>query len=119
MNLQIVRIVDRGLPNKERLWLRATTNINLKFYVVIVTNYNTPNTVSNTPRFAYWFYDKNVKAGDNVVLYTGQGRNSESPNSSGGTNHFFYWGLPNSLWNKTGDCAILFEINTWQATKYE
>jgi len=119
MNLQIVQILDRGVPNKERLWLKAMADINLKFYIVVVTTYITPRTVSNNPKYTFWFYDKNVKAGDNVVLCTGKGVSSESPNPSGGTNHYIYWGLPDTVWNKTGDCAILFEINTWAATKYE
>lgn len=119
MKLQIMQIVDRGVPNKERLWVRVLADTNLHFYIVFDTVYLSPSGISSSQKHAFWFPSKSVKAGDNIILCTGSGVQSQAPNANGGTDHFFYWGLSNTIWNKIGDCAVLFEVNTWVTTKYE
>lgn len=122
MKLQLIQIIDRGIPNKERLHLRVLEDANLSYYIVFATTYLSPQAISNLQRHAYWFAPKNVKAGDEVVLYTGSGSPSESKIAlglPGRTAHFFFWGLPNTVWNVTGDCAVLLELNSWQTSKYE
>lgn len=119
MKLQIMQIVDRGVANKERLWIRVLADTNLQFYIVFNTVYTSPNAISSSQKHAFWFPPTPVKAGDNVVLVTGLGTQNRASNSSGGTDHFFYWRLPNTIWNQMGDCAVLFEVNTWVTTKYE
>lgn len=119
MKLQIVRLVDRGIPGKECLYLRALTDANLSFYVVFDTTYLSLDAISNEQRHAYWFPDTLVRAGDHIVLYTGVGTNTTTRNPDTSTNHFFYWGIAHTIWNNTGDCAVLFEVNTWETSRYE
>lgn len=119
MKLQIMQIIDRGKPNTERLWLRALADTNLQYFIVFDTVYTGPNAISNLQKHAFWFASKAVKAGDNITLYTGSGTQSENRNASGGTDHFFHWGLPNTIWGIRGSCAVLFEISNWETTKYE
>jgi len=117
MKIEIVKILDRGTANKERLWLRVLQDTNLQFFIVFDTTYTSTISISNLQRHAYWFYPKDVKAGDNVILHTKQGIPSESKDTSGTTNHYVFWGLDKTIWNNTGDCAVLFEINTWQTSQ--
>lgn len=119
MRLQIIGIVNRGAPNQERVHLRVLADTNLSYYVVLDTTYVSPTAISNLLRHAYWFPSQQVKAGDNVVLYSGVGANKSLPNPLGGTNHFFYWGLTQTVWNNTGDCAVLMELSNWQTSRYE
>lgn len=119
MRLQIVAIGNRGSANQERVHLRVLADTNLSYYVVLDTTYVTPTAISNLLRHAYWFPSHQVKAGDNVVLYTGVGVNMSLTNPLGGTNHFFYWGLRETVWNNTGDCAVLMELSTWETSRYE
>lgn len=119
MKVEIVRIVDRGIANKERLHMKVLADTNLTYYAIFSTEYATPTSVSSRPKLAFWFADMPVKAGDQVVLYTGSGQQKSERNSSGFTNHFFYWGQQITLWNKRGDCAVLLEISSWQTTVYE
>ncbi len=118
MKLQIVRIVDRGIANKERIQLTVLADTNLNYYVVFDTAYNTPNSISRFPKHVFWFPSLAVKAGDQVVLYTGFGQQKSEP-ALGRTNHLFYWEQKNTLFNKTGDCAVLLEITSWQTSPYE
>jgi hypothetical protein len=119
MKVQIVRIADRGIANKERLHLKVLVDTDLSFFVVFSTIYNNPSAISNTPQNVYWFPSTAVKAGDQVVLYSGFGQNKAEPASNGSMNHFFYWGQKNTQWNKYGECAVLFEVNSWQTSPIE
>jgi hypothetical protein len=119
MKLAIVRIADRSVPNKERLHLKALSDTNLSFFAVLATVYSSPTAISTLPRYVFWFKSKPVKAGDNIILCTAEGTPSEEKNADGTTTYFFYWGLKNTIWNKTGECAVIFEINSWQTSPYE
>lgn len=118
MNLQLIGISDRGVANKERLEISVLVDTNLYYYVVFDTRYSTPLAVNNIPELAFWFTSFPVKAGDRVVLFTGQGQQISIP-VLGQTIHYFFWGQPTTLWNNTGDCAVLLEISSWQTSKYE
>lgn len=119
MKLQIVNIVARRDRQNERLHLRVLADANLVYYVVFDTTYTSPTAISNKMRHAYWFQSRDVKAGDHVVLYTRPGQESQKRNDDGTMSHFLFWGLESSVWNNTGDCAVLFELNTWQTSRYE
>ncbi|MGB9072506.1 MAG: hypothetical protein WCC22_07515 [Terriglobales bacterium] len=113
--LAITGLYDRGVANKERLHITARVDANLSFYVVMTSNYS-PNrqTVMAGSRLAFWFNAFNVKAGDSIILYTGPGSYTTSKRPDGGTDHFFYWGLPSTLWANPDGCAVLCELNAWE-----
>jgi hypothetical protein len=119
MKLSIVRIVDRGVPQKERLFLRVLNDTNLCYYVVLATLYNTPTSLSSGWKSAYWFVPLPVKAGDSVVLYSCSGKFQQTKNPDGTTTHFVYWGATNPLWDTTGKCAVVMEISSWATSLYE
>ncbi len=117
MNMRIIKILDNGIANKERLWMKVLANTNLMYFIVFDTTHTSDNTISNIQRHAYWFSPKEVKAGDNVILYTRRGTPSEQRNADGSTNHFLFWGLDKTVWNNQGDCAVLFQVNSWETSK--
>jgi len=119
MRLEIIKMLDRGIPNKERLWLRVLADCDLTYFIVFDTTYTSANSISNVQRHAHWFTPKKVRTGDYVILYTGRGNPSESKNNDGSTNHFLFWGLDRTIWNRQGDCAVLFEVNSWMTSRYE
>lgn len=121
MKLQILRLADRGQPNKERLHLSVLADTNLIYYAVLDTVYlgGLLGGISNLPKHAFWFPSLEVRAGDQVVLYTGPGQPKSEPTLVGITTHFFYWGQPQTLWNKVGDCAVLLEVAAWQTSPFE
>jgi hypothetical protein len=119
MKLEIIKIVDRGVESKERLWLRVLADCDLTYFIVFDTTYTSSNSISNIQRHAHWFRPKKVKTGDYVVLYTGNGTSTEKANNDGSTTHFIFWGLEKTIWNQQGDCAVLFEVNSWRTSSYE
>lgn len=116
MRLEIINIYDRGIKSKELIWIKVLADTDLVNYIIFDTEYLDPNAISEAPKNTYWFQSKFVKAGDYVILYTGTGTPSESKNNDGSTNHFLYWGNRSTLWHKKTDCAVLFEINSWQTS---
>ena len=119
MRIEILDIVERGVPNKECLVLKVIAECDLSYFIVLDTVYLTPNSISSSNKNSYWFKPKKVKSGDYILLYSGIGKDSESNNTDGSVNHVMCWGKSNTLWNKEGDCAVLFEISSWQTTKYK
>ena len=117
MKLEIIQILDKGVENKERLYLRVLADTDLSYYIVFDTTYTSENTISNIQRHAYWFKPRKVKAGDYVILYTRAGNTSTRQNKDGSTNHFLFWGIDRTIWNKDDDCAVLFEVNSWMTKK--
>src|SRR5512139_4111797 len=98
MRLQIVRIADRGVPNKERLHLSVLQDTNLSYFVVLLSAYGSPNNVTNGALPAFWFSETSVRAGDQVILHSGSGTYSSRVEHNGSTVHFFYWGQPKTVW---------------------
>lgn len=60
---------------------------------------------------------KEVKASDVVMLFTKKGSNTSKKLSNSSTEYTTYWGLGSSVWNNTGDAAMLFQIYDWATTK--
>jgi hypothetical protein len=114
MRLGILGIEDRGVPNKERLYLAVLVSTNLSYYAVLDTEYTSDGRVVAIPKHAYWFGPRQVNPGDQVILYTGSGTDTSFNRLDGHTDHVMYWGLPSTLWNKSSGCAVLFEISSWE-----
>jgi len=114
MKLQIVRVADRGVPNKERLHLRVLAESTLAFYVVLRGKRVAHNQVSSGSVSAYWFPALPAKAGDQVIVYSGFGKNSSKLQIDGSTIHFFYWGSESLLWSSENDCAVVVEGSNWE-----
>ena len=118
MRLALAGIFDRGIPNRERVQLNVLADANLSYYVILDTTYINPQGISNLLRHAFWFPPQGAKAGEQVILYTGPGLHMSQRNLFGVTVHYFYWGLKNTIWNKSGDCAVLMELNSWATSPY-
>ena len=115
MRLKIVRIADPGVPNFERIHLAVLGDVNLVYYMLSVGHkFPNGNLLSGT-RAAFWFPNSFVKAGDNVILYTGSGNPSNTVRPDALTDHFVFWGMPNTIFNVPGSCAVLVEISAWES----
>jgi hypothetical protein len=115
--IQLVEILDRGIPNKERVHLAVLVDADLSFFVLLKTFRVAPlfTELASGVAPAFWFPTTRVLAGDQVVLYSGKGTNSRNAQSTG-TTHVFYWGLDKTVWNLTADVAVLVEALNWDST---
>ncbi len=108
-------IVDRGVPNQERLHLTVGRDSNAANYVVLLSSFSTPSrdSVLAGSRSSFWFPNRNLKAGDNVILYTKGGTESMQARPDGKQNHFFFWGSNQTLFPDPSSCVIVAELNNW------
>jgi hypothetical protein len=116
MNLQVITIADRGIPSRERLHIVALANTDLSYYVTLLSIRSLDGRVASGLRAAYWFGPRAVKAGDTIILYSGPGQDTTEIRPDGGTNHFYHWGLKNTVWGPPTSCAVLIEIINWQTS---
>jgi hypothetical protein len=117
MNLKIIAINDKGNIEKEVVWLEAIAECNLQYFLICDTTYTDQDHVSNELRHLYWMPNLTIKKGDLIALHTRVGTNSSALNDRKTTTYHRYWNLGKSVWNKDGDCAILFNVKTWKATR--
>ena len=69
----------------------------------------------NRPYHVFWFYPKDVNAGDEIVLYTKNGIDSTEDRGDHKV-HFIYWRLESSILSKE-DCVVLSEVDDWSVTR--
>lgn len=107
MELSIRNVQDTEDHESERLLIDVEADCNLASFIVFDSTYTAQNTISNKIRHSYWFWGKNVKKGDLVVLHTTSG--VDSSNETGDVHHF-YWNLGNNVWNNDHDGASIVKI---------
>ncbi len=115
MNLKVHSIDGKGDLSKECVWFEVLEDIPaLQYYMISDSTYTDASHVSNELRHVFWFPTMAVKKGDWIKLMTGTGTKSSSRNDRGTNTHVLYWKLGRTVWNKDGDCAILFKLADWK-----
>ena len=117
MDLKILAIHEQGKAAEEYVLLDVLKDCNLTNYGLADTTYTSSEKISNKLRHFYWFPPTLVKAGELIVLRTGTGTDDSYKNTGGKTVNRFYWGLKSTVWNNTGDAAVLFNFADWNTTK--
>lgn len=117
MKIRVRSYGGDGILSEERIGFQVLQDCNLKFFVVYHT-LKTEGGFFNRPIDVFWFYPKEVKTGDEVVLYTKAGVDNSRINEDGHTVHFLFWGLDHPILQK-GECVVLSEVTDWSVFKYD
>ena len=112
MNIKFRSIADSGVPAKERLILKVLSDVDVGEFVVFRATAR-DGIVTTGVKTVFWFPDKEVKAGDLVVLYTKKGAQSENLLEGGNRAHFFYWGISGTLWDDKSMAAVILHVSEW------
>lgn len=117
-NLKIHSVEHKGDLSKECVWVEVLADTSdLDHYLLCDTTYLDPNHISNELRHLYWFKKRVVKKGDWIKLMTKEGADTTAENNRNTTTHILHWKLGKTIWNKDGDAAVLFQVNTWNTTR--
>lgn len=112
MKIRIKSIVDKGVPDRERLVLRVLQDVDIGDFMLIRTGFE-GNHVTTRVVNTFWFPDRSVSAGDIIVVYSKRGYGKEKEISDGRTAHFFYWGQDTPLWNNDDVAPVLLHAPEW------
>lgn len=116
--LDIHSIEGKGNLSEECVWLDVMENISdLSYYLLCDTTFSDEHHISNALRHTFWFPKKSVAQRDWVKLMSKNGSPSTTSNDRGSTTHVLYWGLGHTIWNKDGDCAVLFKLESWKTKR--
>jgi hypothetical protein len=115
MKAKITTIADPGHISKERVVIKVSGDLDIGSFAIMEAGVRGGEITTGIVD-VYWFPDKEVAAGDIVVLYTKNGTPNEKALKSGGRAHFFYWGAVDvSKWQGKDVAPVLVEIAEWQA----
>jgi hypothetical protein len=117
MKLKVHSVENKGDLDKEVVWLEVIEPCDLSYYIIADNTYTAEGKISNELRHVYWFPSRNVAKGDYIALRTTNGSNTTTTNDRKTTTYIYYWNLGHSVWNKDGDCAVLFKLTTWNTTR--
>ena len=106
-----------GNLEEERVVCKVLADADVGRYLLGVGRYTVETNLSSNLSKVFWFPDKQVKAGDFIVLFTKSGTNREYANRSNSTTHAFHLGLDTVLWISPDMAAILFEAPEWNAKR--
>ena len=114
MTLELRRIADRGDPQRERVVLRATADVQIGNYATFRCRVGVEGDPLSGPVLdAYWFESRRVKLGDFVILYSKAGVKSQKKGERGSTSYFYYWNAKAPLWT-VGTVPVLVDTPTWE-----
>lgn len=110
--LKIISAYERGRITSEYLLIEVLRDTNLHNYIVFDSTYNEFHPASSEFHRTYWFPYCEVREGDYIYLYSGQGENRKSyDNALDYTEYLFYWGRKDAAWIKGSETAYVFRLN--------
>ena len=112
MNLKLRSIIAPGELSKERLTLKAQTDLDLGDYIVAQSGY-ADDSPTTTFFQTVWFPYKRIKKGDLVVIYSKKGTERERSLSTGKVAHFYYMDLTETIWDDPNTCALVLYAPEW------
>lgn len=115
--MKLIGIYDRGILDRERVHFQAETDIDLQFCVVMDTFFRDESSVQAGQRLCYWFAKKQIKAGENVVLYSRAGIDSTENRENGVVFHFFFRENSSVLYSDPKTTVSLMTIANWQTMR--
>ena len=113
--LTLVGVFDRGIPNKERIVLRANEIINLGQYGIMIGIRLEEGMASPIRDNLFWFGDAYVMEGDWIFVYTGpgEGKGAPVPNSQDRL-YSIHWGRKETILHHDELVPILFRVDAVQ-----
>lgn len=115
LELSVVGVFDRGVPNKERIALLVNETLNLGQYGLMVGVRASEGTAFPIRDNLLWFGDGLVSKGDWVFVYTGPGeaRATTLPNTNERV-FSIHWGRKQTFLHDRNLVPILFRVDAVQ-----
>lgn len=111
--LQLIGVLDPGVPGKERIVLKVEQKIDIGWYAIVVAIRGQPSGHSTPMRDnMYWIGSGSVEPNDWFFLYTGSGTQTTIP-ADGVHGKLFieFWGRPQTIFHDSLLIPVLWRLN--------
>jgi hypothetical protein len=119
--LEIIKVVDAGNLQTERVILRMAESASLINFVLINSNAaDDSGQVVDLNEFVFWFPDTMANQGDYVRLYSKAGRINTQQGTYDGRPavfHNFFWAKGNAVWNQESNAVVVIRVQNWLSKK--
>ena len=112
MKIEISSVSEKGNLEKERLVLTVKADTDIGEYALIQTDFDGEEVLTKVHQ-ALWFPYKPVTEDDFVIIYTKPGQPNTKELEDGRATHFYYWGLPEPIWNVEDRIPVLLHAPKW------
>ena len=114
--LTLLGAYEHGVPNKERVVLRAEVPVDLGFFAVVLglRNPSPEGALLATPLVdsMYWLGSTLIQAGDWVFLFTGPGTPTVTRSNDNRCNlHITFWNRPKTVFHDKRVIPLLWRLN--------
>jgi len=112
LELKILGVYDRGIPNKERIVITVEASVNMgQFGLMLGVRAQNASATPITDNM-FWFGDGFVRKGDMLFLYTGPGHatTNQIPNSLASF-YSLHWGKMTTVFANPTTLPILFRVD--------
>jgi hypothetical protein len=116
MKIKISWIWGKNQINEERIWLKIISDCNLKHYQLFATKFTESWWFVNRSNSTYWFTPEEIKAWDEVVVYTKKGKDNIKKNDDGTRIFFLYWWLKEPIFKNDKSWVVLAQIENWSSS---
>jgi len=112
LELKLLPVADRGVPNRERIAIYVKETINMGQYGVMIGHAVVDRTAIPYQDNLFWFGGGIVNKGDWILLYTGKGTpRTDKGEVTGGKIYSVHWGRESTMFVNTNVVPILFRID--------
>lgn len=110
--LEMVGVVDRGVPNKERIVFRVTEDTDLGQFGIMLGVIITGGLARPIRDNLFWFGDGTVRKDDWIFVFTGTGKpNVSRISNTDNTIVSVFWGRKTVMLDSAMLVPVLFRIN--------
>lgn len=110
--LDIVGIFDRGVPNKERIVIRPTREVNMGQFGLLLGIKKGNGLASPIWDHFLWFGDGTIKPPEWIFIYTGQGVPRQAKNiPTGEPAAVIHWNKKTTILNDSNIAPILIRVD--------
>ena len=108
-----LEVLDRGVPNKERIAFRAETTVDTgRFALVLAARVPGTALVMTLPDSSLWLGSKTLSENDWVMMYTGAGTAKTLPPAGGyGSVHIGYWGKDTTVLHDPNVVPVIWRLS--------
>ncbi len=115
--LSLLGVGDPGIPNRERIIMRPTEEINLGEYFMILGYIENDKSITPIPNNLFYFGNVLVAPPSWVTLYTGPGRDIESRLKHSKEHvHVFHWNRNHTAFVDPNVVPLLLRIDSLSYT---